>query len=61
MPSKSTTYKLYFYNKILRANTIIKSPYFNCEIKNYKYFIMLNSNLKYIKYVYLNYIYINMF
>ena len=46
MPSKSTTYKLRLYNEILRANTIAESPYFNCETKNRKCFIMLDSNLK---------------
>lgn len=60
MPSKFTIYKLYFYNKILYVNTIIESPYFNYKIKNYKYFIILNSNLKYAKCVYLSYSYINM-
>ena len=60
MLSKTTTYKLYLYNKILYANTIIESLYFNYKIKNYKYFIMLNSNLKCTKCVYLGYSYINM-
>ena len=60
MPSKFTTYKLYLYNKILYANTIAESPYFNCETKNYKYFIILNFNLKYAKCVYLSQSYVNM-
>jgi hypothetical protein len=60
MPSKFTIYKLYLYNKILYTNTIIESSYFNCETKNYKYFIILNSNLKCAKCVYLNYSYVNM-
>ena len=59
MPSKSTTYKLYFYNKILYTNTIIEFSYFNYKTKNCEYFIMLNFNLKCAKYVYLNYFYIN--
>ena len=59
MPFKFTTYKLYLYNKILYINTIIEFPYFNCETKNYKYFIILDSSLKYIKYIYLDYSYIN--
>ena len=59
MPSKFTTYKLYLYNKILYTNTIAESPYFNCKTKNRKYFIILDFNLKYAKYVYLNQFYIN--
>lgn len=59
MPSKSTTYKFYFYNKILRASTIAESFYFNYKTKNCEYFIMLDFNLKYTKYIYLNYSYIN--
>ena len=60
MPSKSTIYKLRLYNKIFYANTIAESPYFNYKTKNYKYFIMLNSNLKCAKYVRLSQLYINM-
>ena len=59
MPSKSTTCKLYLYNKIFYTNTITESPCFNCKTKNYKYFIILNFNLKYARCVYLNYSYIN--
>ena len=59
MPSKSTTYKLYLYNKILYTNTIAESPYFNYKIKNCEYFIMLDFNLKYTKCVYLDYSYVN--
>ena len=59
MPFKFTTYKLYFYNKILYANTIIDSFYFNYKTKSYKYFNMPDSNLKYTKYIYLSYSYIN--
>ena len=59
MPSKFTTYKLYLYNKILYANTIAEFPCFNYKTKNYEYFIILDSNLKCIKCVYLDYLYIN--
>ena len=60
MPSKSTTYKLCFYNKILYANTIAEFPCFNYKTKNYKCFIILNSNLKCAKCVHLDYFYVNM-
>ncbi len=60
MPSKSTTYKLYLYNKILYANTITESSYFNYKTKNCKYFIILDFNLKCTKYIYLGYSNINM-
>ena len=59
MPFKFTTRKLYLHNKILYTNTIIEFPCFNCKTKNYKYFIILDSNLKCAKYIYLNYSYIN--
>lgn len=59
MPSKFITYKLYLYNKILYIKTIIESPYFNCETKNRKYFIILNFNLKCVKCVCLDYSYVN--
>ena len=60
MPSKFTTYKLRLYNKILYANTITESSYFNYKTKNCEYFIILNSNLKCAKCIYLGYFYINM-
>ena len=60
MPFKFTTYKLYLYNKILYANTIAESPYFNYKTKSREYFIILDFNLKYAKCVYLSYLYINM-
>ena len=59
MPSKSTTYKLHLYNKILYANTIVESSYFNYKTKNCEYFIMLDSNLKCTKCVYLDQPYVN--
>ena len=60
MPSKSTTYKLHLYNKILYANTIVESSYFNYKTKNYKCFIILDFNLKYAKYICLSQSYVNM-
>ena len=60
MPSESTTRKLRLYNKILCANTIAESPYFNYKTKNRECFIMPDFNLKYTKCVYLSYSYINM-
>ena len=59
MPSKSTTYKLRLYNKILYANTIAESPCFNCKTKNRECFIILNFNLKCTKYIRLDQPYIN--
>ena len=46
MPAKSTIYKFYLYNKILQADTITESPYFNCDAENCKYYIILDLNLK---------------
>ena len=59
MPFKFTTYKCYFYNKILYTNTVAEFLYFNFKTKSYKYFIILDFNLKCTKYIYLNYSYIN--
>ena len=60
MSFKFTTYKLYLYNKILYANTVAESPYFNYKTKSYKCFIILDFNLKYAKYICLSYSYVNM-
>ena len=60
MPFKFTTYKPYFYNKILYINTIAESPYFNYKIKSRKCFIMPDFNLKCTKCVRLDYSYVNM-
>ena len=51
MPSNSTIYKLYLYNKILYINVIAESPYFNYKTKGCKCFIILDLNLKYAKYI----------
>lgn len=55
----STTYRLYLFQEIIKANTVVEESYINCSFKGCTYFIILGASLKCPKCVYLSCLCVN--